>query len=313
VSFEPYLEEYLERLAAAGYSKGTLKGRRECLNRFFQGMAEKGIYEPRDVTRGMVDEYFSDLKKYRTAKGTPLAGSTYSRHIGAVDGFFRWLAKTNQILISPVANRPVIRSKRRLPQVLTEDEILKILESCPFNTPAGLRDRAMLELLYSTGIRVGELTAANVEDFIMDRRELVIVQGKGRKDRIAPVGEYAARFTESYLKMIRPWQAQADEKALFVCTRTGKRLSAQTVRSAIGYALDRSGINRPVTPHLFRHSMATHLLRNGADLRHIQAILGHVSLRITEVYTHLNLNDLKQTVKKAHPHGQRAAKKNDSG
>lgn len=158
---------------------------------------------------------------------------------------------------------------------------------------------------------VSELINLNVEDFLLERRELLIRQGKGKKDRIVPVGEHAARFTEGYLKLIRPWLAKScGEKALFL-TVNGDRMARQTLKVLIGKAVQKSGVQKRVKPHTFRHSMATHLLRNRADLRHIQAILGHASLQSTESYTHLTIEDLKEAVKKAHPHARRAAPKTD--
>jgi integrase/recombinase XerD len=148
-------------------------------------------------------------------------------------------------------NKPV-----KLPQVMTEEEVMKILDTCQINTPVGLKDRAILELLYSTGIRRAELVNLNVEDFIIERGELVINQGKGKKDRIVPVGEYASIYTEGYLKLVRSWMAKAGEKALFVNSMDGTRLSDGTVGYLVEKAVKRSGINKRVTSHMFRHSMA---------------------------------------------------------
>jgi integrase/recombinase XerD len=190
----------------------------------------------------------------------------------------------------------------KLPEVLSEEEAIRILEATLFNTPHGLRDRAILEILYSTGLRRQELINLNQEDLLLERQELWIKQGKGRKDRLVPVGEYAVRFTEAYLKLVRPWMVEAvAEKTLFL-TMNGQRLTPQSLKLIITKAMKRSGIAKKVTPHTFRHSMATHLLRNGADLRHIQALLGHASLQSTEVYTHLTVEDLKKVVKRNSPH-----------
>jgi integrase/recombinase XerD len=200
----------------------------------------------------------------------------------------------------------------RLPHALTEEEMMKIIQSCIPTTALGLRDRAILELLYSTGIRRRELVNLTVSDFHLESRELLIANGKGGKDRVVPLGEWACYFTEAYVKNVRPWQVYSPtEKALFVQYRNGRRLSPRSVKDIVERATAKSGVGRRVSPHTFRHTMATHMLRNHADLRHIQAILGHTNLRTTQVYTHVNiedLKDLKEVVRRYHPHGRRESK-----
>jgi integrase/recombinase XerD len=172
-----------------------------------------------------------------------------------------------------------------------------------------LRDRAVLELLYSTGIRKRELVNLTVGDFRLESHELLIVNGKGGKDRVVPVGEWACYFTEAYVKNVRPWQAcSPTEEALFVQHRNGRPLSPRAVGDIVERATLKSGVGRRVSPHTFRNTMATHMLRNHADLRHIQAILGHKSLRSTQVYTHVSIEDLKEVVRRSHPHGRRGSK-----
>jgi integrase/recombinase XerD len=173
-------------------------------------------------------------------------------------------------------------------------------------TSQGLRDRAILELLYSTGMRKGALVALNVADFSFERQEMVIVKSKSRKGRDVPVGEYARHFIETYLKAVRLRLAGSDEqKALFVSVRGG-RLAVRTVAQIVERAAKTSGVAKTITPHTFRHSVATQMLRNHADLRHIQAILDHASITSTELYTHVSLEDLKEVVRKAPPHGRKS-------
>jgi integrase/recombinase XerD len=182
----------------------------------------------------------------------------------------------------------------------------KIIQSSIPTTALGLRDRAILELLYSTGIRRQELVNLSIGDFRVESHELLVVNGKGGKDRVVPVGQWACYFAETYMKNVRPWQVcDPAEKALFVQHRNGRRLSLRSVKDIVERATTRSGVGRRVSPHTFRHSMATHMLRNHADLRHIQAILGHSSLRSTQIYTHTDIEDLKGVMKRSHPHGKR--------
>jgi len=186
---------------------------------------------------------------------------------------------------------------------------MRIIQACIPTTAVGLRDRAVLELPYSTGIRKRELMNLSLGDFRVESREPLIVNGKGGKDQVVPVGEWACYFTEAYVKNVRPWQVCSPaEKALFVQHRNGRRLSPRAAGDIVDRATAKSGVGRRVSPHLstFRHTMATHMLRNQADLRHIQAIPGHTSLRSTQVYTRVNIEDLKEVVRRSHPHGRRA-------
>ncbi len=147
----------------------------------------------------------------------------------------------------------------------------------------------------------------NVGDFSFEKREIVIVKSKSKRGRVVPVGEYARHFTEAYLESVRPWLVRGDEeKALFVSQHSGRRLALRTVGQIVTRAVKKSGIAKTVTPHTFRHSMATHMLRNHADLRHIQAILGHARITSTEIYTHVGIEDLKEVVRRAHPHGKKS-------
>ncbi len=307
--FEKQLTAYLAHLAARGYTRGTRDWHACYLRQFAAWLKERHVCDAKDVTISMVESYRFYLKEEHRSqrRKAPLAASTYESHMAAITGFFMWQEKSGQLLLNPA--RRTRRSKPKslkLPRVMSEEEALRILASCPVNTPVGLRDRAILELLYSTGIRRGEVARLNVQDFSARRGELSIIQGKGGKDRVVPVGEYASAFTQGYLKLVRPWQVgSAQEEALFVNSASGGRLSLGTVNYLVKKAVKRAGVTTRVTPHTFRHSMATHLLRNKADLRHIQAILGHSSVASTEIYTHLALDDLKKAVKSAHPRGRR--------
>jgi integrase/recombinase XerD len=312
VRFEREADEYLKDLASRGLAAETVRWRRSPLRIFFAYLEAKNIQSLQEIHRGLVEEYLHYLKtEHRTRQGRPIAEGTYQDHFITLKDFFLWLEKMGKILRSPMVERPAERNRkhRRLPQVLTPQEAVRVLESVPPTTALELRNRAILELLYSTGIRKRELARLNVADFSFENRELLIVDGKREKDRFVPVGEYACRFTEAYIRLVRPWQVHGDEeKALFVTQNAGLRLSLRTVGGIVEQAAEKSGIDKRVTPHAFRHSMATHMLRNRADLRHIQAILGHASIVSTEIYTHMRLEDLKEVVRRAHPHGKRKTK-----
>ena len=306
MKFEEYFADYIKHLEAVGFAKSTIVQKKIYTGRCSNYLKAMGITDIKAVTREHLDQYFTYLKnEYRTKKGLTVLPTTYGNNITDTHQFFDWLEKNNHILISPVIDPP--RTQRlKLPEVLSEAEILKILDSCPINTPLGARDRAILELLYSTGIRKSELIKLNLQDFNREQGEIRINQGKGKKDRLVPVGDYAGTFISMYLKLIRPWMVKsAEEPALFVDSKYGSRLEGTAVALIVKRAVQRSGVNKRVFPHMFRFALATHLLRNGADLRHIQAILGHSKIESTEVYTQLTAEDLKEMMKERHPHGKK--------
>ena len=306
--WEHELGEYLDHLAARGLPKDTVRHRRNKVRQMLSFLAAAGVGELQEVNREHVDSYLAYLGgAYRTAKGAPISVSYLREHHLCVKGFFEWMERQGRILQSPYGKREMPRRVQgRLPEVLTPEEAVRVLESVNPRTGLGLRDRAMLEILYSTGMRKGELVSLNVADFSFEKQEIAIVKSKSKRGRVVPVGEYARHFTEAYLKTVRPWLVRSDEeKALFVSQRSGRRLAVRTVGKIVGQAVRRSGLAKTVTPHTFRHSMATHMLRNRADLRHIQAILGHSQITSTEIYTHVSLEDLKEVVRRAHPHGRK--------
>jgi len=307
--WEHELDEYCKQLAARGLARDTVRHRGNMVRHALGFFAAAGVSELTEITRDRIDAYLAYLvNEYKTAKGTPITvGHLRAHHLCARD-FFTWLERVEKILRSPYGVRELPHRvlPARLPAVLTAEEALRVLESVSPVSSQGLRDRAMLEILYSTGMRKGELVALNVADFSFERQELVIVTSKSRKGRVVPVGEYARHFTEAYLRAVRSWLARNDEeKALFVSVRGGRRLAVRTVGQIVGRAAKMSGVAKTITPHTFRHSMATQMLCNHADLRHIQAILGHARITSTELYTHVSLEDLKEVVRRAHPHGRK--------
>lgn len=310
--FEGYVFEYLISLVAKGYAQETVRWRKSPLAIFGRYLAGCGMTEPVQVSAALMNEYLFTLKSGAfNPRGRALSDGTYRDHLIALNDFFRWLIVREKLLLNPMADaaQPEGKPPVRLVKALTAEEMIKIIQSSIPTTALGLRDRAILELLYSTGIRRAELANLNVGDFRVGSHELLVINGKGGKDRVVPVGEWACYFTEAYVKNVRPWQvSDPAEKALFVQHRNGRRLSLRSVKDIVERATARSGVARRVSPHTFRHSMATHMLRNHADLRHIQAILGHTSLRSTQIYTHSDIEDLKGVMKRSHPHGKRTRK-----
>jgi len=227
-----------------------------------------------------------------------LGPSSVARHLSAIRSFFSWLEESGRVAANPAVGLRSPKKARRLPRYLEEDEVEALLEAPDaVNDCEGHRDRALLEILYSTGCRAAELVGLNEADLDLPRG-LVLLRGKGRKERYGMLGAPAKEAVEAYLtsKSIR----RLDRDALFLNHR-GTRLSDRSLRRILQRCLERAGISRSCTPHTLRHSFATHLMRRGADLRTVQELLGHASLGSTQIYTHVSLESLRELYAQAHP------------
>jgi len=245
-----------------------------------------------DCVRGYLA--FLNEKQYSKA--------TIARKLATLRSFYKFLVKRNHISANPVASIRTPKQEKKLPRFLEYEDIKKLLGTPPVNTWLGARDRAILETLYSTGIRVSELVALNMDD-VDFLGEVVHVRGKGKKERIAPIGSSALQVIQHYMEY-RNKRAQSngnfDSKVLFV-NKHGRRLSTRSVRRKMDKYLKIAGLDPAISPHTLRHSFATHMLNNGADLRSVQELLGHQSLSTTQVYTHLTTRKLKEVYDGAHP------------
>jgi len=236
--------------------------------------------------------------------------STVARKLASIRSFFRFLLRQGIVKKSPADGIRAPQTKKPLPAYLSVDEAFSMLETGGDNGFQNLRNRAILELLYSSGIRVGELSGLDVSSVSLSP-EMVRVRGKGNKERIIPFGSKAAEALNAYLPFRHALLERLhykDEKAFFI-NRMGTRLSPRSVERLVARRRLEAGLNSPVTPHTFRHSMATHLLESGADLRTIQEMLGHVSLATTQIYTHLDLSHLAEVYDKAHPRAKETKSK----
>ncbi len=228
--------------------------------------------------------------------------TTIARKLATLRSFYKFLVKRNQISSNPVTVVRTPKQEKKLPRFLEYEEVKRLLETPPMDNWLGARDRAILETLYSTGIRVSELVALNMDD-IDFLGEVVHIRGKGKKERIAPIGSSALQVIQYYMEF-RNKRAQSnsnfDSKVLFV-NKHGRRLSTRSVRRKMDKYLKMAGLDPAISPHTLRHSFATHMLNNGADLRSVQELLGHQSLSTTQVYTHLTTRKLKEVYQNAHP------------
>jgi integrase/recombinase XerD len=293
-------EGYLLYLRAKGYTEGTIRWQRCDLQAFQAYLNQQEISSFNAVTPETIQAYLAQLKKRQ------LSPRTQGAHLSAIKGLFSYLAQHGLATIDPAAGIEPPKPVATLPEVPTEAEILQLLAVPDLRTPVGIRDRAILELLYSSGIRRQELINLNLSDVDMENGYLQVIQGKNHKDRMVPIGDVALKFVEAYLKLVRWWFLRdPGERALFIDSAKGNRLSPQTVKHIVAKTIRKTGITKKVTPHTLRHAMATHLLRNQADIRHIQMMLGHASVATTEIYTQLAIDDLKAVCRRAHPHGRR--------
>ena len=228
--------------------------------------------------------------------------ATIARKLATLRSFYKFLVKRNELTSNPVVAVRTPKQEKKLPRFLDYEEVKKLLDTPPQDNWLGARDRAILETLYSTGIRVSELVALNMDD-IDFLGEVVHVRGKGKKERITPIGSSALQVIQYYMEY-RNKRAQNntnfDSKVLFV-NKHGRRLSTRSVRRKMDKYLKMAGLDPAISPHTLRHSFATHMLNNGADLRSVQELLGHQSLSTTQIYTHLTTTKLKDVYENAHP------------
>ncbi len=243
-----------------------------------------------------VRAYLAFLKEKNYSKATT------ARKLATLRSFYKFLVKRNQLASNPVTGIRTPKQDKKLPRFLEYEQVKKLLETPPMNNWLGARDRAILETLYSTGMRVSELVALNMDD-IDFLGEVVHLRGKGKKERIAPISSSALQVIQHYMEF-RNKRAQSnsnfDSKVLFV-NKHGRRLSTRSVRRKMDKYLKMSGLDSSISPHTLRHSFATHMLNNGADLRSVQELLGHQSLSTTQIYTHLTTTKLKEVYDNAHP------------
>jgi integrase/recombinase XerD len=307
--FRAYLVDFLAWTAARQYSAMTVKARRIELGYFIDWCEERSIRRPDEVTRGMLERYRQHVYTYRRkTDGAPLSHQTQGKRLISVRAFFQWLARQHHLLYNPASELELPKQQQRLPRhILSVAEVEQVLNACDTTDPLGLRDRAMLETLYSTGMRRAELTGLRADDLDLNRGTVFVRQGKGAKDRVVPIGERACRWVERYLFQVRPDLVDVDDDGTLFLAKHGEGMQAKQlsviVRNAIGRAnLDRFADTHPnAACHLLRHACATHMLENGADIRYIQALLGHADLSTTEVYTRVSIQQLKAVHEKTHP------------
>lgn len=228
--------------------------------------------------------------------------TTIARRLACLRTFFRFCCREKLVSANPAKALRTPRAGRKLPHFLTTEQIVTLLESPPANEPLGLRDRAILETLYSAGLRVAELVGLNLADWNRDA-DVIRVLGKGRKERIAPIGRHASIALQRWLEVREPSpKASATHQNAVFLNKNGTRITTRSIGRMLEKYLQLTGLEKITTPHTLRHTFATHLLDGGADLRSVQELLGHKSLTTTQIYTHVSTKRMRDTYDKAHPH-----------
>jgi integrase/recombinase XerD len=296
------LDKHLHDLLVHNYSEYTVRNRRVHIGFFLDWCQERGITEPVDVTRTVLESYQRHVFHYRKKNGEPLGFTGQQARLVPLRVWFRWMARQHYILHNPASELELPRTGQRLPkQVLTAQEAELVLQQPNVQDVLGLRDRTLLETLYSTGMRRLELSRLRIDDLDLERGTVFIRSGKGNKDRIIPLGARAALWLRKYLDESRPSLASdPGDKTVFL-SNAGEAFSLDHLSTLVRMYIAAANIGKQGSCHLFRHTMATLMLEGGADIRFIQAMLGHADLKTTQIYTQVAIRQLKQIHAATHP------------
>ncbi|MBL4828252.1 MAG: site-specific tyrosine recombinase XerC [Spongiibacteraceae bacterium] len=308
--FAPYLHRYLEDRRINHYSEDSLQRYDSNLRQFIVWCDERALNHPTEVSKPILDRYKKHLYYQRKTNGNPLSITSQRIKLASLKAWFKWLVQENYLPTNPASEIALPRVPQRLPRhILDHDEIGSLMNSVELNKAQGLRDRAVMELLYSCGLRRKECAQLILSDLDLNRATVFVREGKGHKDRLLPVGELACQWLEKYLmdarsELLLHWDST---DALFI-DDYGEGYNADRLGRIIKKYLNKAEIRVEGGAHLLRHAMATHMLENGADIRFIQAMLGHSDLRATQIYTRVSVEKLREIHKATHPAKCGAAK-----
>lgn len=296
------LAAHVNALKVRDYSEHTIRNQHMHVRFFLAWCAERGLTEPAEITRPILERYQRHLFHQRKRNGEPLTFRSQHARLVALRSWFRWMTRQNHILHNPASELELPRLPHRLPQhVLTMQEAEQVLQQPDIHDPIGLRDRAILEVLYSTGMRRMEVIHLKLYDLDLERGTILIRQGKGKKDRYVPIGERAIAWVQKYIREARgDLTVEPDTGTLFV-SHAGEEIGRDQLTMTVRSYVLKAKIGKTGACHLFRHTMATLMLEGGADIRFIQQMLGHARLDTTEIYTHVSIRMLKQVHNATHP------------
>ncbi len=297
-----HMGAYLESMQVKGYTEQSVESRGPVLHYFALWCEERGITRAQEVTRPILQRYQRWLFYYRKKNGQPLGMKTQHTRINDVALFFRWLTRQNHLFYNPASELELPRKEKRLPKaILSVGEMEKVLAKPDLADPLGVRDRAIMEVLYSTGMRRKELVGLTVFDLDHARQTVMIRLGKGKKDRLIPIGERALLWLEKYVTEVRPKLVVEPDEGVVFLSGEGEPLDRRYLSHLVSSYVDAANIGKEGSCHLFRHTMATLMLEAGADTRFIQQMLGHESLESTQIYTQVSIRKLHDTYRATHP------------
>jgi integrase/recombinase XerD len=301
-ALEALVIEFVEWLHVRAYATRTVEHYQSCLRIFTAWAAERGVTDPATVSAPVLESYQRALSHRRKPDGSPLSARAQASHLVAVRALFRWAARHRRVAFDPAAALELPRTRRPLPRgVLDEAEVEAVLAQPDVATVEGVRDRAVLETLYSTAIRAAEAAGLSLTDVDFSRGTLWVRAAKGGAERVVPIADRALGWLDRYLLDARPELAVApDDGTLFLSNR-GHRFTSKRLATLARAHLDAAGITKPGACHLFRHTAATLMLEGGADLRYIQELLGHADISTTTIYTRVSIRQLKAVHTATHP------------
>ena len=293
---------YLKFLRATNTPYYTLKSEKYGLKSLAAFLEVEKVYSVEGITRDILEEYQEDIAFRLTAKGTLLSIATQERLIVTARNICRFLKEKDYLVHNPAINLKLPRKAKSLPKaILSPEELKKLMRTPDKQTNQGFRDRVILEILYDTGMRRSELANLKIIDLDLQAGYVTIRNGKGGKDRVVPMCERVCQLVQNYLSFVRPDYLKDKDNGYLILNRSGNKMVPNGIYIAVKAVAGHSRIRKNITTHTIRHTCATHMLRNGAPVRHIQEMLGHDSLESTMVYTRVTINDLKKIHAKYHP------------
>jgi integrase/recombinase XerD len=301
-SLRTWAARHVEWARSKNYSERTIEGRIRNINLFIAWAEARDVTRPVEVTRPILERYLRYLFHLRQKNGKPLSWPAQIGRVTPLKALFRWLTRENVLLSNPASDLDMPRHEHRLPKaVLTIEEVERVLGQPDVRTQLGLRDRAMIEVLYSTAMRRAELANLTVFDVDRDRGTIMIRRGKGKRDRVVPAGERALAWIERYLEEVRPSLVVPPDPGALFLTYLGEPFTLMVLSALVRGYVDAADLGKKGACHLFRHTAATLMLENGADIRYVQELLGHAKITTTQIYTRVSIRKLKQVHADTHP------------
>ena len=300
-SFPILRDVYLKSLAIKGFSDNTVRIRGIYIEMFLRWCKANGILFASEVRSETLFRFQEHLYAHRKRNGHPLSSSSQYSRLALIRLWFQWIHRQGHTRHDPTKTLELPRTAYKLPTVLNKQQVEKVLAQPDMRKPVGIRDRAIMEVFYSTGIRRTELIRLRIVDLDRERGVVAIREGKGKRDRTVPIGERALIWLDQYLSRVRPTVVVEPDTGFVFLTSTGAWFTPNHLSCLVRRYIRAADIAKNGACHVFRHTMATHMLENGADTRHIQEMLGHARLDTTQIYTHVSIRKLKQVHTRTHP------------